>query len=233
MKNARNNAQENAQANTPSSAGHCSLGERVRAWWRGLPLMRAFACYTVACIVVAGVISFGVMVVCLEAYNYLDRIESAGRVEVDSGPYVYDEAGSELVPAVSIDLANGFGDRILFLGLRDGAGRASVEGGAEVIRADNERKVVYATMELLKSDPELEILDWGGNYTESDAREASGNPYDPEPIDPADLAAYDAHERADRVTTSHSRLLREFADRTAASHPQHLCESVNCAGSKP
>ncbi len=204
MKNARNNAQENAQANTPSSAGHCSLGERVRAWWRGLPLMRAFACYTVACIVVAGVISFGVMVVCLEAYNYLDRIESAGRVEVDSGPYVYDEAGSELVPAVSIDLANGFGDRILFLGLRDGAGRASVEGGAEVIRADNERKVVYATMELLKSDPELEILDWGGNYTESDAREASGNPYDPEPIDPADLAAYDAHERADRVPVTDS-----------------------------
>lgn len=208
MKNARGNTQKNTQAsaraNTPSGAARPSLGRRVRAWWRGLPLMRAFACYTVACIAAAGAISLGVMVVCLEAYNHLDRIEGADRVEVDSGPYVYDEATAELVPAVSIDLANGFGDRILFLGLRGGAGRASVEGGAEVIRADNDRRVVYATMDLLKSDPELEILDWGGNYTESDAREAGGNPYDPEPIDPAGLASYDACERADRVPVTDS-----------------------------
>lgn len=179
---------------------------RLRAWWRGLPLMRAFACYAAVCVLAAAAVSVLVIELCLTAYERLDATQNANRVEVDSGPYLYDAAADELVPAVTVDLSQGFGDRILFLGLRNGTGRASADhgagvgdGGGEVVLADSGRPVVYATRAMLASDAGLTIRDWGANYTEADYHEAGGNPYDPVPIAPSDLAAYDARERAERV----------------------------------
>lgn len=178
---------------------------RLRAWWRGLPLMRALACYAAVCVLAAAAVSVLVIELCLTAYDRLDDAQNADRVEVDSGPYLYDAATDELVPAVTVDLSQGFGDRILFLGLRNGTGRASADHGADagdggdVVLADSGRPVVYATRAMLASDAGLTIRDWGANYTEADYHEAGGNPYDPVPIAPGDLAAYDARERAERV----------------------------------
>ena len=191
--------------------------KRLRTWWRGLPLMRAFALYTVGCLLLAGAVSLAVMLACMEGYSYLARQQSADHPEVDSGPYVYDASTGELVPAISIDLGNGFGDRVLFLGLRGGVGRASAEdawGETGVYRADTDQKVVYATLSMLAADDGWKILDWGGNYTEADYIAAGGNPYDPEPIAAADLAAYDVRERAERlpVATSLEGALGDLAD---------------------
>ena len=179
-----------------------TLRARLGAWWRGLPLMRAFACYTVICILAAGVVSLVAIEVLMTAYDHLDYERNAERLVVDSGPYVYDAATDELVPAVSIDLASGVGDRILFLGLRGGTGRASVEvsgRGAGVYLADTGQKVVYATLDMLRDDATLSIMDWGANYVEEDYAEAGGNPYDPAPLAVGDLASYDARERAERA----------------------------------
>ncbi len=185
---------------TPSSPR-----ERLSAWWRNLPLMRSFACYTAICLVLSVAVSVTFMVACLEGYHYLDRVENEGRTEVDSGPYIYDAASGELVPAVSVDLGSGIGDRMLYVGMRRGTGRASVEtdnGSPQVINASTERPVVYATLARLASDDGLKLYDWGGNYTEADYIEAGGNPYNPEPIAADELARYDERERRERISTT-------------------------------
>ncbi|WP_158095352.1 HAMP domain-containing sensor histidine kinase [Collinsella sp. An2] len=180
-----------------------SLIDRVRTWWSGLPLMRAFFCYSVIWLVVSAFVMFVLMEAFMQAYDA--AMYSAGDgVEVDSGPYVYDAADGELVPAVSIDMGGEF-DRSVFLGMRGGTGRATESGegfSQETYNASNGLRVVYATMDMVRDDPALTILDWGGNYTEADYIAADGNPYDPEPIAPNDLAAYDARERAARVPVS-------------------------------
>ena len=182
-----------------------ALRTRLSAWWRNLPLMRSFACYTAICLVLSGVISVALMVACREGYHYLDRVENEGRTEVDGGPYIYDAASAELVPAVSIDLGCGTGNCMLYVGMRRGTGRASVEtdkGSPQVINASTERPVVYATLERIASDDGLNLYDWGGNYTEADYIEAGGNPYDPEPIAADELARYDERERRERLSAA-------------------------------
>ena len=182
-----------------------TLRARLSVWWRNLPLMRSFACYTAICLVLSVVISVAFMVACLEGYHYLDRVENEGRTEVDSGPYIYDVASGELVPAVSVDLGSGVGDRMVYVGMRRGTGRASVEtdkGSPQVINASTERPVVYATLERIASDDGLKLYDWGGNYTEADYIEAGGNPYNPKPIAADELAHYDERERRERISTT-------------------------------
>ena len=182
-----------------------AMRTRLSAWWRNLPLMRSFACYTAICLVLSGVISVALMVACLEGYRYLDRMENEGRTEVDSGPYIYDKASNELVPAVSVDLGSGTGERMLYVGMHDGIGRASTETDKEspqVINASTERPIVYATLERVSSDAGLKLYDWGGNYTEADYVEAGGNPYDPEPIAADELARYDERERRERLSAA-------------------------------
>ena len=182
-----------------------ALRTRSSAWWRNLPLMRSFACYTAVCLVLSGVISVAFMVACLEGYHYLDRMENEGRTEVDSGPYIYDKASNELVPAISVDLGSGTGERMLYVGMRHGIGRASTEtdkGSPQVINASTERPIVYATLERVASDAGLKLYDWGGNYTEADYVEAGGNPYNPVPIAADELARYDERERRERLSAT-------------------------------
>ena len=71
--------------------------------------------------------------------------------------------------------------------------------GAGVYLADTGQKVVYATLDMLRDDATLSIMDWGANYVEEDYAEAGGNPYDPAPLAVGDLASYDARERAERA----------------------------------
>lgn len=175
---------------------------RVRTWWRGMPLMRAFFCYAVACLVVSGTVALALMYVLMEAYNVGMYRQGEEVLEVDGGPYVFDAETGDLIPAVSIDMSDSL-ERTAFLGMRSGTGRASAPEGSdsslEVIDAETERGIVYATLDLVRSDGSLTIYDWGSNYTEEAYAESDGNPYNPEPIDPDQLAAYDAEQHPLRV----------------------------------
>lgn len=181
------------------------LRGRIRARWEALPIMRTFFCYTVLWIALSAALSFTIMAVLLEGYNALVQQGSEDMIEVDSGPYVYDEQTAELVPAVSIELGSDY-EHIAFLGMRSGTGRATQQEGSvrDVIDAGTEIPVVYATVGLLSSDDSLKIFDWGGNYTEEAYIAAGGNPYDPEALDVDDLAAYDARQRVDRIPVDDS-----------------------------
>lgn len=190
----------------PDGARHASgVLDRVRAWWRDLPLMRAFFCAAVLWFVASAAVSIVVMELLLGAYDHLDATLLADEVEVEGGPYVYDAQTDELVPAVSVD-KDGYDERLVFLGMRGGVGRATESSGQysqEVIALRGTgHKVVYATMDMLRADDTLSVLDWGANYTEADYAEANGNPYDPVPIGLDELAAYDARERAERAPTN-------------------------------
>lgn len=172
--------------------------ERLRAWWRGLPIMRAFFCFVAIWAVASLVFSLVTITVLMEAFYRIDGEARASRLEVNGGPYIYDARNDELVPASAMDL-NGT-DQFVFIGFTD----SSVLNGSsvDVVIAggwNDGVRVGYATMDMVRTDDALTVYDWGGNYTEEDYIEADGNPYREDPVDPDDLAAYDARERATRV----------------------------------
>ena len=172
--------------------------ERLRAWWRGLPIMRAFFCFVAIWAVASLAFSLATITVLMEAFYRIDGEARASRLEVNGGPYIYDARNDELVPASAMDL-NGT-DQFVFIGFTD----SSVLNGSsvDVVIAggwNDGVRVGYATMDMVRTDDALTVYDWGGNYTEEDYIEADGNPYREDPVDPDDLAAYDARERAARV----------------------------------
>lgn len=172
--------------------------ERLRAWWRGLPIMRAFFCFVAIWAVASLAFSLATITVLMEAFYRIDGEARASRLEVNGGPYIYDARNDELVPASAMDL-NGT-DQFVFIGFTD----SSVLNGSsvDVVIAggwNDGVRVGYATMDMVRTDDALTVYDWGGNYTEEDYIEADGNPYRDDPVDPDDLAAYDARERATRV----------------------------------
>lgn len=173
-----------------------TLMGRMRAWWRGLPLMRAFLCYTVlwACAVLG--VSVLVLIPLTAVYKDVRYGALADAVEINPGPYLYDAARAELVPAVTIDLG-GDTSRLAFLSAA-GLVEQTPEPSAGTEGQQSHRSV-YATLDMLADDPELELFDWGGNYIEADYRAAGGNPYNPEPIAVSELAAYDEQARASRA----------------------------------
>lgn len=172
--------------------------ERLRAWWRGLPIMRAFFCFVAIWAVASLAFSLVTITVLMEAFYRIDGEARASRLEVNGGPYIYDARNDELVPASAMDL-NGT-DQFVFIGFTD----SSVLNGSsvDVVLAggwNDGVRVGYATMDMVRTDDALAVYDWGGNYTEEDYIEADGSPYREDPVDPDDLAAYDARERATRV----------------------------------
>lgn len=174
------------------------LFERLRTWWRGLPIMRAFFCFVAIWAVASLAFSLVTITVLMEAFYRIDGEARASRLEVNGGPYIYDARNDELVPASAMDL-NGT-DQFVFIGFTD----SSVLNGSsvDVVLAggwNDGVRVGYATMDMVRTDDALTVYDWGGNYTEEDYIEADGNPYREDPVDPDDLAAYDARERATRV----------------------------------
>lgn len=176
-------------------------GGRLRAWWDRLPIMRAFFCYALAWLVVATVLSITTIWAVMEVYYAYDARVRSDRVEVNAGPYVYDAARDELVPATQMYLNETY-DQVVFVGFADAA--VSAEQGATIIVGgwDDGTPMVYATMDLLREDASLAISDWGGNFTEQDYRDTDGSPYDEEATVAIDeLAAYDARERSERVRT--------------------------------
>lgn len=180
---------------------HTGFGDRVRAWWDTMPLMRSFFLYAAACVLVSIVASLLLMATFMSAYEVLQRKAWEGHVDVEGGPYIYDAQEDELVPAFTIDLSTPT-DRIVFLGLRSETPyeQKPVDYyGGSLYNAETGAPIGYATLEMVRNDPSLTIFDWGGNYTEQDYLETNGHPYVSTTIDAADLADYDARERAERV----------------------------------
>lgn len=169
------------------------LKARVCALWDDMPLMRTFFCYAASCVAVSVVVSIAIVFSLMLAYAALQSEEWEGRIDVNDVPYIYDEEADELVPAVAIEFDDG--NRVTFLGSRSGA--LTMGAGVNVINAETGAPIGYATMDMVRDDATLRVYDWGGNYTTRDFE--SGDPYSPVIIDSADLASYDARERAERL----------------------------------
>lgn len=176
---------------------------RVRTVFDNMPLMRSFFFYAAGCVLASLVVSSVLILGLMSAYDTFQRAAWEGRVDVQGGPYVYDAATDELIPAVAIELSSAteMSDRIAFLGMRDRSdgGLLVGDGSGGVINADTGASIGYATLKMVRSDPSLTVYDWGGNYTVADYQESDGSPYDLVSIDGSNLAAYDARERSERM----------------------------------
>lgn len=172
--------------------------DRVTSWFRNPSIMRAFFGYAVVWAIAATTTTVLGISVLMELYYAHTEEQRAEHVEVNAGPYIYDAASGELVPATPVYLNDTY-DQVVFVSFA--AAQENYSASAMVGDGWNyDSQVVDATMELLRNDPVYRIRDWGGNYTEQDYIETDGRPYDPEiSIAVDDLPAYDERERAERA----------------------------------
>lgn len=184
-----------------AAESRAGLGARLRAWWKNPSIMRAFFGYTIAWLVVASVLCLVAIEGIMEVYYRVSEEHRAEHAEVNVGPYIYDVATDELVPATPVYLDD-FYDQVVFVAFATAAENYS-QGAIIAGGWNRDMQVVNASMELLRSDPVYRVTDWGGNYTEADYIETDGSPYDPDAeISVSDLPAYDAQERAERSQTT-------------------------------
>ncbi|WP_418722833.1 sensor histidine kinase [Enorma sp.] len=184
-----------------TATGRAGLGARLRAWWKNPSIMRAFFGYTIAWLVVASALCLVAIESIMEVYYRVSEEHRAEHVEVNAGPYIYDAATDELVPATPVYLDD-FYDQVVFVAFATAAENYS-QGAIVAGGWNRDMQVVNASMELLRSDPVYRVTDWGGNYTEADYIATDGSPYDPDAeISVSDLPAYDARERAERSQTT-------------------------------
>ncbi|WP_308616606.1 HAMP domain-containing sensor histidine kinase [uncultured Enorma sp.] len=184
-----------------AAESRAGLGARLRAWWKNPSIMRAFFGYTIAWLVVASALCLVAIEGIMEVYYRVSEEHRAEHVEVNAGPYIYDAATDELVPATPVYLDD-FYDQVVFVAFATAAENYS-QGAIVAGGWNRDMQVVNATMELLRRDPVYRVTDWGGNYTEADYIATDGSPYDPDAeISASDLPAYDARERAERSQTT-------------------------------
>lgn len=184
-----------------TATGRAGIGARVRVWWKNPSIMRAFFGYTIAWLVVASALCLVAIEGIMEVYYRVSEEHRAEHVEVNAGPYIYDAATDELVPATPVYLDD-FYDQVVFVAFATAAENYS-QGAIVAGGWNRDMQVVNASMELLRSDPVYRVTDWGGNYTEADYIATDGSPYDPDAeVSVSDLPAYDARERAERAQTT-------------------------------
>lgn len=199
------------------AAARVGLGARFRAWWKNPSIMRAFFGYTIAWLVVTSVLCLVAIEGIMEVYYRVSEEHRAEHVEVNAGPYIYDAATDELVPATPVYLDD-FYDQVVFVAFAAAAENYS-QGAIVAGGWNRDMQVVNATMELLRSDPVYRVTDWGGNYTEEDYIATGGSPYDPDAeISVGDLPAYDGRERAERSQTTSALTGEEVGDEVLLSN---------------
>ena len=177
------------------------IRDRVASWLRNPSIMRAFFCYAAVWAVAATIVAVLGISALMDLHYKLTEEHRAEHVEVNAGPYIYDAATDELIPATPIYLDNSY-DQIVFVAFA--AARHNYASGSVMTGGwSHGGQAVDATMGLLREDPVYEVTDWGGNYTEQDYIDSDGSPYDPDGIIPIDkLPTYDARERAGRAQTT-------------------------------
>ena len=190
--------------------------------------MRAFFGYIIAWLVVASALCLVAIEGIMEVYYRVSEEHRAEHVEVNAGPYIYDAATDELVPATPVYLDD-FYDQVVFVAFATAAENYS-QGAIVAGGWNRDMQVVNATMELLRRDPVYRVTDWGGNYIEADYIATDGSPYDPDAeISASDLPAYDARERAERSQTIAALTGEELGDDVLLSNVAYfvaLDESV-------
>lgn len=177
------------------------LRERVAAWWHNPSIMRAFFGYAAVWLVVATLVTMVGITLAMELNEQVVEQKGDDHLNVVSGPYIYDAETDELVAASQMYL-NDDPNSIVFVGFTEESLVNDPEDAMVVSGWDAGARVVNATMGLLRSDAAYQLSDWGGNYTNEMYYEGDGTPYDESgtiPVD--DLAAYDAHQRTERVHT--------------------------------
>lgn len=173
------------------------IRDRVALWLRNPSIMRAFFCYAAVWAVTATVVAVLGISALMDLYYKLTEEHRAEHVEVNAGPYIYDAATDELIPATPVYLNDTY-DQVVFVAfptVPKGVSQDAIIAGGW----NYDMQVVDATMGLLREDPVYRVTDWGGNYTEQDYIESDGSPYDPDAsVAVEDLPAYDARERTER-----------------------------------
>ncbi|MDY2777321.1 MAG: HAMP domain-containing sensor histidine kinase [Collinsella sp.] len=162
--------------------------------------MAAFTAYLAIYLVIATTMSFALINMVDEIFFrsawYLDA------VEIDNGPYVYDDKLGDLVPATSIDLQDG---TKVFLGIRSlMEGRATTPPKDDPAEGASATRSVrtYASLDAIRIDKRLTLYDWGSNIVEDAVGSGSGSGDRAlslrveGPIDPNELASYDAEQRS-------------------------------------
>lgn len=158
--------------------------------------MGAFSCCVVAWLALSTALSFLAIVGLMELREAVGRDEDVIAVEADVGPYLYDVATDELVPAMPL-YVDDMSDQALFIGFI----QSSRDGSSTTLPGDGREdyQVTYVTKGMLEEDSSFTVYDWGGNFTEKQWAEAGGDPYPEQPIAVEDLASYDAAQRAERL----------------------------------
>lgn len=199
QRRARRLGRREARAREREALKRLSWRERLRVWLRTRPLGVTFTAYLALYLAVAtalatiGINFFAELndelfyVVEFEGGNGLIR-----RGMVDGGPYIYDAAADELLPAAELDLP---GDEPYAVFIAAGA-RGSDSAGAP--GDDTSVDMVAATTDMVR-DGEVGLYDWGLNYNEWYPQEEVLE--DDNAISYENLARYDLQSRSGRVQT--------------------------------
>ena len=170
--------------------------ERWRAWWRTRPLGVTFTLYlcmylTVATVV--AVVAVDPLVAWRDSIYELEVSVGNGLVEhgeVDSGPYIYDPASQELLPAAELDVP---GSEPLAVFIATAGQEAPSSRPSEV---EDEPSTVNATLDLVRSG-QVRLYDWGLNYNEwYPQEEILGADHE---ITAENIGRYDEQSRAHRA----------------------------------
>ena len=175
-------------------ASRPSVVQRFRNRWRRAPLAVAFSVYLAIYLAASTILTAWLINVVYSdereaqfiiAFTGDDSLLASKRLY--SGPYIYDEAASELVPASEFPITGS--DALgVFVGKVSWAPTVSVNHRGE--------RPIYATLDDV-ADGAITLYDWGLNFPDEAMR---GDVLDyGDSITADDLAAYDEQMRADRV----------------------------------
>ena len=183
-----------SQPEHPSSLLRSSLIKRIRAWWHRAPLAATFSVYLIAYLTVATLLAAWLINVVFSDENETqfvvaltgdEKLQAAQRLY--SGPYIYDEAANELVPASEFPITGS--DALgVFVGKVSWAPEVTVNHRGEC--------PVYATRDDVAGGT-ISLYDWGLNFP-TDSLRKDVLEYG-ERIAADDLAFYDARMRTVRV----------------------------------
>lgn len=187
------------------SEGRPPVLDRLRRWWRARPLGTVFVAYLAGYLVLATAGTALVLNVVdgLQSEYYTVELDVGGgglaRASIETGPYIYDAATDELIPATELDLP-GDNPYAVFVGVKHGVepDRTGLSDDEAAALDEGEPLEVNATMEAVRAGT-VDLYDWGLNYnylpgfTSDDVLDDRGV------IAPDRVAEYDRRNRAGRV----------------------------------
>lgn len=200
---------------------------RLRRWWRARPLGTVFVAYLAGYLVLATAGTALVLNVVdgFQSEYYTVELDVGGgnlaRASIETGPYIYDVATDELIPATELDLP-GDNPYAVFVGVKHDVepDRTGLSDDEAAELDEGEPLKVNATMEAVRAGT-IDLYDWGLNYnylpgfTSDDVLDDRGV------IAPGRVAEYDRKNRAGRVD-----VIGLFEDATGVDLAQAFGETM-------